>query len=87
MQTTAARNTIDRAAREAAIASYDAHGIFVSVLDAYQFVSTLWAEADDAVILPKLRPAEFGHDYNRYCRLISEGNQFIMCDVSRKVVA
>ncbi len=75
------RSKIDSAARDAAIASWDAHGVFVSADDAYAFVKELVAEE---VRLPETRPAQFGHDYRRYCGAIEQGNPFITCDLSRR---
>jgi hypothetical protein len=75
--TGARRNLIDKAAREAAMASFDAHGHAVPAPVAYGFIRTaVWVEDGDPE-LPQICPAEFGHDYARYCRLIQEGNPFV----------
>ncbi len=79
---TTTRQKIDNAAREAAIASWDAHGGFVSADEAYAFIREMLVEDDDEV-LPATRPAEFRHDYERYCRLIRERNPFMVSDLTR----
>ena len=76
------RRQIDQAAREAAIASWDAYGEFVSVDQAYGFIREVWADTKNT-ILPADRPAEFRHDYDRYCRAIRECNPFIVSDLTR----
>lgn len=81
-----ARSTIDEAAKEAAIASWDAHGEFVSAEQAYGFICEVWADTKDG-ILPLAIPAEFRHDYARYCRAIRERNAFIVCDLTRPAEA
>jgi hypothetical protein len=77
-----ARSAIDQAAREAAIATWDAFGEFVSADQAYGFIREVWADTKDT-LLPETRPAEFRHDYDRYCRCIRECNPFIVCELTR----
>lgn len=79
---TTQRKLIDKASREAAIASWDAYGEFVDPEQAYEFIREVWADTKDTV-LPAARPAEFLHDYRRYCRAIRECNPFIVCDLTR----
>ena len=71
------RIAIDKAAREAAICSYDAHQQIVSPQMAYDFLTE---QLDYA--LPARMPAEFVHDYRRYGRLIEGRNPFITCDLN-----
>jgi hypothetical protein len=72
----ALRATIDKAAREAAASSWDAHGEFVAATIAYEFIAGVWADEElpGADAQPPTMPAVFASDYAQYCRAIQEGN-------------
>jgi hypothetical protein len=69
---------INDLAYEAACASHDAHGAFVPVEVAWEFIVGVWNDTDDPrrLSIPDERPAQFRHDYERHCRNIQAGNPF-----------
>ena len=72
------RERIDAIANEAACAAWDAHQHEIPAHDAWDFMTQLFFETDDArgVGLPERMPTEFAHDFRRYTAAIRDGNPF-----------
>ena len=72
------RERIDAIANEAARASWEAHPREIPAHDAWDFMTQLFFDTDDArgVGLPERMPAEFAHDFRRYTAAIRDGNPF-----------
>ena len=72
------RSRIDAIANEAAHAAWDAHQHEIPAQDAWDFITQLYFESEDArgIGLPERMPAEFAHDFRRYTAAIRDGNPF-----------
>jgi hypothetical protein len=72
------RSRIDAIANEAAHAAWDAHQREIPAQVAWDFITQLFYETEDArgVGLPERMPAEFAHDFRRYTAAIRDGNPF-----------
>ena len=72
------RSRIDSIANEAAHAAWDAHQSEIPAQDAWDFITQLYFESEDArgIGLPTRMPAEFAHDFRRYTAAIRNGNPF-----------
>jgi hypothetical protein len=70
------RSRIDEIANEAAHAAWDAHQYEIPAQDAWDFMTQLFSDTDDArgIGLPERMPAEFAHDFRRYTAAIRDGN-------------
>jgi hypothetical protein len=75
---TTVRSRIDAIANEAAHAAWDAHQHEIPAQVAWDFITQLYFETEDArgVGLPARMPAEFAHDFRRYTAAIRDGNPF-----------
>ena len=72
------RQLIDAIANEAAHAAWDAHQREIAAQDAWDFMTQLFFDTDDArgIGLPERMPDEFAHDFRRYSAAIRDGNPF-----------
>ena len=72
------RERIEAIANEAAHAAWDAHQSEIPAQDAWDFITQLYFESEDArgIGLPARMPAEFAHDFRRYTAAIRDGNPF-----------
>ena len=72
------RQLIDAIANEAACAAWDAHQHEIPAQDAWDFMTQLFFDTDDArgIGLPERMPDEFAHDFRRYSAAIRDGNPF-----------
>ncbi len=75
------RLLIDKAARSAAIASWNALGVFLNVRRVYKAAARIVAR--DGAALPEIMPAEFVHDYRLYCRLVADLDPSIEAELKR----
>ena len=72
------RSRIDSIANAAAHAAWDAPQSEIPAQDAWDFITQLYFESEDArgIGLSARMPAEFAHDFRRYTAAIRDGNPF-----------
>jgi hypothetical protein len=76
---TTLRSRIDAIANEAAHAAWDAHQREIPAQVAWDFMTQLYYETEDAkgVGLPERMPAAFARDFLRYTAAIRDGNPYV----------